>query len=226
VWDGVFDPFGNPASVTGTVAMPLRFPGQYADPETALNQNWFRDYDPSIGRYVQSDPIGLAGGINTYEYVGGNPVSTSDLLGLIPNPAEAFCVAGPNPVCAGGVLIDVGTNLFAVLLGAGAGAAAATGAATAAKAVTTCPSNCAQLIAQINALVGELKWRYAALVADKLKLPPTGKMSVGGHQQQFRNKQKQLRGLLSEAASTNCVGYTPDAWKWATRPTPSPEWSG
>lgn len=56
--------------------------GQYADKETNLHYNSFRDYDPAIGRYVQSDPIGLAGGISVYLYVGGNPLGRVDPPGL------------------------------------------------------------------------------------------------------------------------------------------------
>ncbi|MGE3622848.1 MAG: RHS repeat-associated core domain-containing protein, partial [Bdellovibrionales bacterium] len=60
----------------------LRYPGQYTDTETGLSQNWMRDYNPAFGRYVQSDPIGLAAGINTYGYVGGNAVTGVDPRGL------------------------------------------------------------------------------------------------------------------------------------------------
>jgi len=65
-----------------TFTFNLRLPGQYSDSETGLFHNYFRDYDPAIGRYVQSDPIGLDGGISTYAYAAVNPVQYFDLFGL------------------------------------------------------------------------------------------------------------------------------------------------
>lgn len=84
-WDR--DPFGaisvneNPSGL-GAFSYNLRLPGQFYDSETGLNYNYFRDYDPGIGRYVESDPIGLRGGVNTYSYVLANPLSYLDPLGL------------------------------------------------------------------------------------------------------------------------------------------------
>ncbi|WP_375136032.1 RHS repeat-associated core domain-containing protein [Nitrosomonas oligotropha] len=62
--------------------MNLRFPGQYFDKETNLHYNYFRDYDPRIGRYLESDPIGLMGGLKTFGYGELNPLSNIDAEGL------------------------------------------------------------------------------------------------------------------------------------------------
>ena len=83
VWDRVQDPFGQTVSLTATGPdNPLRFPGQYADAETGLHYNFFRDYDPAMGRYVEPDPIGLLGGLSAYAYVSSQPLSRTDSLGL------------------------------------------------------------------------------------------------------------------------------------------------
>ena len=89
-WDAT-DPFGlqppneKPATA-GVFTYNPRFPGQLYDVETNLHYNYFRSYDPQTGRYVESDPIGLVGGANTYAYVGGNPMSYIDPRGedLVP----------------------------------------------------------------------------------------------------------------------------------------------
>jgi RHS repeat-associated protein len=112
------EPFGkteaneNPSGA-GVFTYNLRFPGQYFDSETGLHQNWHRDYNPEIGKYAQSDPIGLEGGLNGYTYTTGNPLIYIDPEGKqhfggitppysFPNPCNgplaAFDCRRHNPV--------------------------------------------------------------------------------------------------------------------------------
>lgn len=83
VWQANYDPFGKATVSTETVTNNIRFPGQYYDAETGWHYNMHRYYDPGTGRYLQSDPIGLSGGINTYTYVRNNPLNYTDSTGLV-----------------------------------------------------------------------------------------------------------------------------------------------
>jgi RHS repeat-associated protein len=112
VWQWNHDPFGNGAPL-GAFTYELRFPGQFFDQATYLHYNYFRDYDPRTGRYIESDPIGLAGGTNTYVYAGGNPVSRKNPQGMdygisTPSPTLPASHSPPSDqqMCFAGTLID------------------------------------------------------------------------------------------------------------------------
>jgi RHS repeat-associated protein len=83
VWNAIYDPFGAVSYIWSSPAvMDIRFPGQWFQLETGLAYNWHRHYDPSLGRYIQPDPLGLTAlmsdGPSAYGYVGGNPLAYED----------------------------------------------------------------------------------------------------------------------------------------------------
>lgn len=110
VWESDQNAFGRRIGSSGSKLFNIGFPGQYLDSESGLYYNYFRNYDPEIGRYVQSDPIGLEGGNNTYIYTSNNPVNAFDLLGLesqkmCPNDCNfssvfVYCVSAPGYAAA------------------------------------------------------------------------------------------------------------------------------
>jgi RHS repeat-associated protein len=106
VWNAYVDPYGTANFIaTPTAALDMRLPGQSVQLETNnLSQNHWRDYDPSLGRYVEADPLGVSAGQNVYAYADGNPLSATDPRGLatltitIDNtPPQTFWI--PDWVC-------------------------------------------------------------------------------------------------------------------------------
>jgi RHS repeat-associated protein len=115
-WSYQGNAWGEQAPTSNGYTYNLRFPGQYSDAETGLAYNVNRDYDSGTGRYIESDPLGLRAGVNSYAYVGNDPLDKIDPLGLQTisqclNPANAAACA------AAGMLPDAGA-------GAGTSAAA------------------------------------------------------------------------------------------------------
>lgn len=114
VWRWDSDPFGaslpdeDPDGDSNTIEHNGRFPGQYYEHETGLHYNYFRDYDPTHGRYLKHDPIGLGGGTNTYLYANADPIRYIDSEGLQTEGALYSCVVGgpANPVCDAALIVN------------------------------------------------------------------------------------------------------------------------
>jgi RHS repeat-associated protein len=95
VWNAYVDPFGVATTFTPpSTTLDMRLPGQSLQLETnSLHQNHWRDYDPSLGRYIEPDPLGIDAGQNVFGYVDGDPLNLFDPLGLDLTPAQQAAVA-------------------------------------------------------------------------------------------------------------------------------------
>jgi RHS repeat-associated protein len=108
-WSANASAFGEAHINQESVVNNLRFPGQYFDQETGTHYNYYRDYNAELGRYLQSDPIGLGGGVNRYNYVSSNSITKIDPYGLF----NILFEAGASGVAGGG--LGGSTGLFLTL---------------------------------------------------------------------------------------------------------------
>ncbi|HEX7339335.1 MAG TPA: RHS repeat-associated core domain-containing protein, partial [Rhodanobacteraceae bacterium] len=135
-WHYAGNPFGE-TPPQGSYAFNLRFPGQYHDALTGTNYNIHRDYSPAQGRYVESDPLGLAAGMDTYVYVGNDPLVRVDpqgrlwitaIIGAVSGGIAGYEAGGWQGAIAGGAVGGV-VGFFAPQLSAAAGTAVGGGVA-------------------------------------------------------------------------------------------------
>jgi RHS repeat-associated protein len=120
VWRDDGETFGEtaPTQTVPSGAYPvivnLRNPGQYFDQETGLFYNVARYYNPQSGRYITSDLIGLGGGLNTYSYIGQNPLGGIDPLGLLTG-SIGYCgssILGFGGVVCGGYYVSYSNGIL------------------------------------------------------------------------------------------------------------------
>ncbi len=116
VWEAMYEPFGQ-ATVhpESSVVNNLRFPGQYYDQETGFHYNYYRYYDPGIGRYLRPDPIGQKGGVNLYAYCLDNPTNITDPAGQVGIPGIVIGVV--SGACGGWFAGMRSGNLWAGIAG-------------------------------------------------------------------------------------------------------------
>lgn len=249
-WAYQGDAWGEQQPTSSGYTYNFRFPGQYADAESGLMQNGYRDYCPGCGRYIQSDPIGLAGGASTYAYVGGDPLGSSDLFGLQAQPVPA---PTPMPTPGTGTMPNFGppaNDPFPPVAVPIAGICRALGAVGALiyptptadsctdephpPAGLNCPRDddkCKAIQKAIYEAMNELQGRIDDLLTDSWGLydsaydvrNPAYPEEVGtwtGHVYQAQGWQNRLRNLIKQAQKYGCR-IPPGAWGLATRPLPS-----
>ena len=247
-WDsdafGQAQPDKDPDADTNRRNIRLRFAGQYKDGESGLYYNWHRYYDPNTGRYITSDLIGLGGGLNTYGYVGGNPLARTDSSGLlfddrVLNPVRPSTGVGIGLGFIGRMLPGVGAGMMGgeILFGPinpaprpfSPGPLAFDpptpnpfNPPTGENQCTDDDNDCTFIQNEIKSLVEQLIRRYIHALADVDKLYRNrmfGRHSWMGHKQQYEQTQNNLLEAIIIAKAKNCP-YDPRADIWVNKPFP------
>jgi len=228
VWRWDSDPFGeapanqDPDGDGQTFIFSLRFPGQSKDSETDLNYNYFRNYDSALGRYIQSDPIGLSGGLNTFAYVGGNPLSFFDSNGLEAAPKFPSSPVIKPPVPGGFVASPAARGIVGTAAEIGLADGPEPGPADLV-AITWilwewCKPDCNKITGKIYENMEEFDRRIEELLTDRCdqylfaNLAPNPKYAdIGcrgtyweGHRHRLRNLQNELAKNIRRALRANC----------------------
>ena len=114
VWETDYLPFDGVFTSTGGI--DLRFPGQWFQSESGLHQNWMRDYDPTTGRYIQADPLGLVDGASVYGYALQSPGRYVDPRGensIVLGGGIGGAIGGPPGAIIGAIVGGIGGWLAA-----------------------------------------------------------------------------------------------------------------
>jgi RHS repeat-associated protein len=184
VWAARLDPWGNVEQEfnPNSIDQAIRLPGQHQDTDTGLYYNRHRYYDPSIGSYVNQDPIGLAGGNNIYEYALNIPTQIYDPTGLFIPLAVLAGVAGKALLGAAiGAGVEVGMQSGKQVLGQ----------------VKDSWDN-GRPLAEINWKCIDINWRHVGVSAAVGTVAP-GMLSTG---KTVYSSGKALRALSGQAANT------------------------
>jgi RHS repeat-associated protein len=223
VWSATYHPFGGVRVTQGT-PIGLRFPGQWFQAESGLHQNWMRDYDPTTGRYIQPDPLGLDGGVALYGYALQSPMVYIDPRGE--NPAvvggallcarfPALCKEIPR-ACAGAVI--AGATWLGIINNSESGGDELGPISPPTEGTQACDDcdKCKPRYEQIRSVADVIRTRFAQRAANVLGFAPGSEQWIN-HEMSIAQRQNQLKRLIRSARSAGCFDIDPADIEVSTR---------
>ncbi|NSX55970.1 RHS repeat domain-containing protein [Parasulfitobacter algicola] len=218
VWEVLYLPFGGVQEKAGT-PINLRFPGQWYQSESGLQQNWMRDYDPTTGRYIQADPLGLVDGASVYGYALQSPGRYVDPRGersTSPAPPPVVPVIPTRPpVTSGQRKPPVG---FPSTHPMASWPQMAPWPEPAPSDTQCTTRDCLDIYAKIWNAVREMNRRFTNQAANKNDL------TFIGHTEAILSYQRYMRKLIDEAKRRGCLHFDKRAHYYAWARPPAPGW--